>query len=142
MADVGLYNLVGLLLLVFGYLIKYKRQVRLIAGYDARKVRDAAGLADWVGTKLLWLAGFSFVMAVLAYLLPGFNTATSIIFVVVVAGTCLYTAAGGQRFTHAGAGHQLTAAAQRELREPAPTEPPVAQFDERGRTPTERAMRS
>ena len=142
MADVGLYNLVSLLLVVCGYLIKYKRKLRLIAGYDARRVRDPAGLADWVGTNLLALAVCTFVIGALTHLLPGLSAALSALFVVVIVGTCLYTAVGAQRFTYAAQGRRRTADIQRELCERAAAEPPGAQLGARARTPSERVGRA
>jgi Domain of unknown function (DUF3784) len=141
MADVGLYNLVSLLLVVCGYLIKYKRKLRLIAGYDARKVRDPAGLADWVGTNLLALAVCAFLIGALTHMFPGLSAALSALFVVAVVGTCLYTTFGAQRFTHASTGQRRAPDIRRELAAPA-AELPSARLDARARTPSERVVRA
>ena len=143
MADVGLYNLVSLLLVVCGYLIKYKRKLRLIAGYDARKVRDPAGLADWVGTKLLALAVCAFLIGALTHLLPSLSAVLSALFVAAIVGTCLYTAFGAQRFTYAAQGRRTAPDIQRELAEAPTSEPPGApRLDARARTPSERGVRA
>jgi hypothetical protein len=40
----------------FGYLIKYRQMTHLIAGYDAKSVKDEKKLANWVGGNLLLMA--------------------------------------------------------------------------------------
>ncbi|WP_049920939.1 DUF3784 domain-containing protein [Halopiger djelfimassiliensis] len=47
-----------------GVLIKYFGRVELIAGYDPDRVTDEDGLANFVGTNLLYVSGLVFVVAI------------------------------------------------------------------------------
>ena len=47
--------LAGCLLVVFGYLIRFRQMVNLIAGYNSEKVTGSEGLGRLVGTGLLIL---------------------------------------------------------------------------------------
>ena len=53
-----------------GILMKYFGMVNLIAGYDSERVTDEEGLADFVGTNALYVAGISVVVAVAEYTQP------------------------------------------------------------------------
>ena len=53
-----------------GILIKYFGMVNLIAGYDPKRVTDKEGLADFVGTNALYVAGLSVIVAVAEYTQP------------------------------------------------------------------------
>jgi hypothetical protein len=57
---------VAAVLLAVGYRIRARRDVALIAGYDARRVHDADGLARWVGGGVLALGGATLAAAVAA----------------------------------------------------------------------------
>jgi len=70
---------------VLGILIKYFGMVNLIAGYDPERVTDKEGLADFVGTNALYVAGISVVVAVAEYTQPfGGYEAIWIFYVLVV----------------------------------------------------------
>ena len=53
-----------------GVLIKYVGMVNLIAGYDPDKVTDKEGLADFVGTNALYVAGLTLLLAAIEYIQP------------------------------------------------------------------------
>lgn len=55
---------------VLGVLIKYCGHVHLIAGYDSESVTDTEGLAEFVGTNILYIAGISAAVAVAEYTKP------------------------------------------------------------------------
>lgn len=55
---------------ILGVLIKYFQMVNLIAGYDSERVTDEEGLADFVGTNALYVAGISGVVAIAEYTQP------------------------------------------------------------------------
>lgn len=61
---------------VLGILIKYFGMVNLIAGYDLERVTDTEGLADFVGTNALYVAGISAAVAIAEYTQPfdGYET--------------------------------------------------------------------
>jgi len=52
----GMTEFFILLFAVLAYMIKYKGRIEMIAGYDAKKVKDRKGLADFVGNNLILLA--------------------------------------------------------------------------------------
>jgi hypothetical protein len=52
---VGIVLASGAFVAYLGYRIRYHRDVHLVAGYDADRVTDAAGLADFAGGILLAL---------------------------------------------------------------------------------------
>ena len=53
-----------------GVLIKYFGMVNLIAGYDPDEVTDQEGLADFVGTNALYVAGLTLLVAAMEYTQP------------------------------------------------------------------------
>jgi hypothetical protein len=55
---------------VFGVLIREYEMVELIAGYDSRTVVDEEGLATFVGTNMLYIAGLTAVTGLVAYAEP------------------------------------------------------------------------
>jgi hypothetical protein len=61
---------------ILGILIKYFGMVDLVAGYDPESVTDTEGLADFVGTNALYVAGISAAVAVGEYTQPfdGYET--------------------------------------------------------------------
>lgn len=55
---------------ILGILIKYFGMVDLIAGYNPDSVTDKEGLADFVGTNALYVAGLTVLVAVAEYTQP------------------------------------------------------------------------
>ncbi len=53
---VGIVWMVAVVVGVFGYLIREKHSMELIAGYDAEKTYDEEGLATVIGTGLYVIA--------------------------------------------------------------------------------------
>jgi heme/copper-type cytochrome/quinol oxidase subunit 3 len=53
---------------VFGVLIRYYGMVELVAGYDPEAVTDEAGLAAFVGTYTLLIAGATAAVGVAVFL--------------------------------------------------------------------------
>jgi hypothetical protein len=53
-----------------GIAIKYFGMVNLIAGYDPERVTDTDGLANFVGTNALYVAGLTGLVAVAEYTRP------------------------------------------------------------------------
>jgi len=52
----GMTEFFLVLFLVLAYMIKVKGRVEIIAGYEAARVKDKKGLADFVGNSLIILA--------------------------------------------------------------------------------------
>lgn len=53
-----------------GVLIKYVGMVQLIAGYDPDRVTDEKGLAEFVGTNVLYVAALLLFVAVVEAMAP------------------------------------------------------------------------
>jgi len=87
------------ILALFGIAIKYGGAVELIAGYDADRVDDEAGLAAFVGTNLLLVAALSAVVAAVAYT-DSFGAATTvwITYTVGVVLVAAWTVRGARRY--------------------------------------------
>ena len=62
------FGLTGLILLVLGYLIKYRGMTNLIAGYSPERVRDERGLANWAGGVALFFGGYTVAVGLLLFL--------------------------------------------------------------------------
>jgi len=56
---------VSLLVLLIGYLIGARKQLNLIAGLNMEQVKDADGLAKWIGNGLLGLGLIDLIISVL-----------------------------------------------------------------------------
>ncbi|ELY95212.1 hypothetical protein C483_02571 [Natrialba hulunbeirensis JCM 10989] len=84
-----------------GIAIKYFGHVELIAGYDPDTVTDEEGLASFVGTNALVVAGLLVVLAVLEYTQPADSAVTDaawIGFLVVVFALTGWLIVGSRRF--------------------------------------------
>jgi hypothetical protein len=57
----GMTEFFLILFLVLAYMIKAKGRVEIIAGYDAARVKNKKGLADFVGNSLIILAASAFI---------------------------------------------------------------------------------
>ena len=55
---------------IIGISIKYFGMVNLIAGYDPDSVTDNEGLADFIGTNALYVAGLTVLVGALEYTQP------------------------------------------------------------------------
>ncbi|EMA31390.1 hypothetical protein [Halobiforma nitratireducens] len=74
-----------------GIAIKYFGRVELIAGYDPDRVTDEEGMAAFVGTNVLYVAGALGVVAVLDYVEPAGGDAAAVAWLVFLIGTVLLT---------------------------------------------------
>lgn len=59
--------LIGVPVIVLGYILKRYKLVEVIAGYDEKKVVDKDGLANWVGGNLIWLGFISILLGVIPF---------------------------------------------------------------------------
>ena len=82
-----------------GVLIKYFGMVWLIAGYDPDRVTDEEGLADFIGTNVLYVAALAFLIAVVEYTaLADGSDAVWIVFVVGVGALAVRMIRGARRY--------------------------------------------
>jgi hypothetical protein len=86
-------------LLAVGYRIRVRRDVALIAGYDPRRVRDADGLARWVGGWALALGGATLAAAAAALAWPGVGPLLGRPFGALVLATAAAIVLGARRYT-------------------------------------------
>jgi hypothetical protein len=63
----------ALLIIFSGYLIKYKKKVNIIAGYDEQTCKDKDGLANWVGGTLIAMGILCFLFAITLIFLPNYT---------------------------------------------------------------------
>jgi uncharacterized protein DUF3784 len=87
LAPVVVLLFAGLPLLVLGYLIRYRKRLGLIAGYDPARVRDPEGLARWFGSWVLALGALSVIFAGLLAA-PSSHTGAIVVGYVVVDFAC------------------------------------------------------
>ena len=66
----GMTEFFFILFLVLAYMIKAKGRVEIIAGYDAAKVKNKKGLADFVGNSLIILAVSAFLAFIFEIINP------------------------------------------------------------------------
>ena len=90
--------LASLLIIYLAYLIKYKKKVELIAGYDEKSIKDKDGLANWIGGTLLKTGILSFFFGVFAFIMPQHTNLFMLAYgITVMAGSVIATT-GGNKF--------------------------------------------
>ena len=95
--------LAALLVAVLGVTIRYFGMVHLIAGYDAERVTDEEGLADFVGLNALYVAAITGVVAVVEYTrLFGGSRAVWILYVLGVVLLTVRMVRGARRYETTG----------------------------------------
>ncbi|NGM67650.1 DUF3784 domain-containing protein [Natronolimnobius sp. AArcel1] len=70
-----------------GILIKHFGRVELIAGYDPERVTDEEGLATFIGTNALYVAGLLLLVALVNYTEPMGGQLASLSGPLLIAGT-------------------------------------------------------
>src|ERR1700733_4056803 len=98
-------ELVGLLtaltsavLAFFGWLIKYRKKVNLISGYDEKRYPDTNGLANSAGGTLLKTGFTGIVLAVAIILLPQYMLAIVVLFSLTILGGAITATIGAGRY--------------------------------------------
>lgn len=90
---------VTIFFIALGYLIKYRKRIDFIRGYDRDRVSDPAGLSRWVGNNLLILGGIGVITLIIELVFPELELLAATLFLagaVPVIG--LITAYGSRRF--------------------------------------------
>ncbi|SDP18645.1 protein of unknown function [Mucilaginibacter sp. OK268] len=88
----------AILLIFLAYLIKYKKQVGIIAGYDERTCKDKDGLANWIGGSLMITGLLCLLLAVAATLMPNHNDPMMIAFGIIVLLWVVIVNVGGRKY--------------------------------------------
>jgi hypothetical protein len=90
------------LFLALGYLIKFRGRVDLIAGYREGRIRDAAGLAGFIGTSLLFLGILAAATFALVLLFPDYEVVFFLIYAAVLFPIIsIYSLAGSRKYLKA-----------------------------------------
>ena len=95
----GIILIAAALIIIFlAWLIKYKKKVNLISGYDENTVKDKDGLANWVGGTLI-IAGALALIPSTILLLNALPAGIAVIaYGVIILGGVIITIAGGKKF--------------------------------------------
>src|ERR1700733_2225589 len=86
------------LILFFGWLIKYRKMVSIISGYDEQLCPDNDGLANWAGGTLLKTGLAGLVLAIAIVILPQYMLPLTIVFSLTILGGSLTAAIGINKF--------------------------------------------
>jgi hypothetical protein len=100
---------VTIFFIALGYLIKYRKRIDFIRGYDRNRVSDPAGLSRWVGNNLLILGGIGIMTLIIELVFPALELLAATLFLacaVPVVG--LITAYGSRRFENRDKGQNNT----------------------------------
>ncbi|TMT87094.1 DUF3784 domain-containing protein [Haloterrigena sp. H1] len=81
-----------------GILIKHFGMVQLIAGYDPDRVTDEEGLADFIGTNVLYVAALVLLVAIVEYTSPTDSSGVAWIVFVVGVGVLTVRMIRGARY--------------------------------------------
>jgi len=88
----------AVLLIFLAYLIKYKKQVGIIAGYDERTCKDKDGLANWIGGSLLITGLLCLLLGIIATLMPNHTDQMMIAFGIIVLLWTIIANIGGRKY--------------------------------------------
>ncbi|MEN0052289.1 MAG: DUF3784 domain-containing protein [Mucilaginibacter sp.] len=88
----------ALLVVFLAYLIKYKKQVNIIAGYDERECKDKDGLTNWIGGTLMISGSICFLLAILVIALPNHTNLIMAFFGIVMVLGCMVATIGSNKY--------------------------------------------
>ncbi|QEC78248.1 DUF3784 domain-containing protein [Mucilaginibacter ginsenosidivorax] len=98
MLNLCVFGTIALVMLLFGYQIKYKKKASLISGFDENLVSDVNGLCNWVGNLMLINAAIALLTGIGMTYLPAQMNIILIFFVVGILATSVFAIAGKRRF--------------------------------------------
>ncbi len=92
------FAIVGLVIMLMSYLIKYKKMASLISGYDENEVADKDGLCNWMGGMLMWPGIYAIITGAVMWQYPAaalpvgfsFGVFTVVMVIIAVAGAQKY----------------------------------------------------
>ncbi len=88
----------GSLLIFLGYLIKYKKKVNMLSGYDETLVQDKDGLANFAGASLIILGLISILLGLVIYFFPTHYVLIMNIFTATIIIGCIIMVLGSKRY--------------------------------------------
>ncbi|MDP9082016.1 MAG: DUF3784 domain-containing protein [Bacteroidota bacterium] len=88
------FTIVGLVIILMSYLIKYKKMAYLISGYDDNEVADKDGLCNWMGGMLMWPGVYAIIAGAIMWKYPAavlplglsFGVVTIVITIIAIIG--------------------------------------------------------
>jgi len=80
MAQFIAFSIIGLIIIFFCYLIKYKKQAFLISGYNEDEVADKDGLCNWIGGTVMWSGFLAIITGAVLWKYPDVGMATAVFF--------------------------------------------------------------
>jgi hypothetical protein len=96
---VGLATAAAAVLMIFlAWLIKYKKQVNIISGYDENLYKDKDGLANHVGGTLIITGIADLLFAIAILFLPAFIGLFVCLYIAVTLTGTLTTAIGSKKY--------------------------------------------
>ena len=96
---VGLITAATAALIVFlAWLIKFRKMVSLVSGYDERIYPDKEGLANWVGGILFITGLISLALALAMVIFEQFLLVFAILFAITILTGALMATIGGNRY--------------------------------------------
>ncbi|CAN5193097.1 hypothetical protein BH09BAC6_BH09BAC6_35000 [soil metagenome] len=93
-----IFAIIGLLILLMGYLIRYKKQAWMISGYNEEQVTDKDALCNWFGGVFMLLGIYTVLTAFLLWWRPGYVIPIVAAFVVFDIAAIAIAKAGGKKF--------------------------------------------
>jgi hypothetical protein len=95
---VVLLSVAGVILVTLGYRIRFRREWRLIGGFDCGQLRDPEGFGRWVGSVGILLGSVSFGAAALALTRPDLNPILGTSYAAAVLGLTAVLTVGSLRY--------------------------------------------
>lgn len=92
------FGIVGLMVILLSYLIKYKKQAWLIAGYNEEQVTDKDGFCNWVGGVVLCFGFYTLFTAFLLGYLPAYTMYIAAAFALADVATVITAIRGAKKY--------------------------------------------
>ena len=96
------FFIIGLIITVLAYLVKYKKQANIISGYDENLVADKDGLCNWFGGVMLCLGLITFLVSFLLWWKPDRNIIIVPAFGICTVACCVIAIVGSKRYRRKG----------------------------------------
>jgi UDP-N-acetylmuramyl pentapeptide phosphotransferase/UDP-N-acetylglucosamine-1-phosphate transferase len=88
----------GLLFMFLGYLVRYKKKLNIIAGYDESRVHDKNGLANWAGAAIIILGATYLILSLINCIFPNHQTCILNIFAAITIIGCIIMIRGCRKY--------------------------------------------
>ncbi|NPV44551.1 MAG: DUF3784 domain-containing protein [Firmicutes bacterium] len=90
---------IGLFLVLLGFLLRFFKMVEILSGYNPEKVTDKDELANWTGSNIILMGVLILFIGVLNMVLPDLNGTPSVIALIfIILGLSIRTSVGCRRY--------------------------------------------